>query len=114
MGPIAKVLLPIFTNIRWPLSWLPVKGLRQTPTDSQPSGKNLSPSDWSVAGESSVETLFTRSNTFDSYVASPPSLHSEDVWSYAKLSMTNEDAWARTPHQVRAAAHNYLLYSHAF
>jgi hypothetical protein len=114
MRPIAEFLPRIFTNIRWPLSWLPAEGLRQTPSDSQPSGKNLSPSDWSVAGGSSAEIPLTRSNTIDDNVASPFSPYPEDVWSYAKLSMTNEDAWVWKPYQVRTAAHNYLLYPHAF
>jgi len=105
------------TDVPQPCLWLPLEGLGPTPTDSEPSWNNRVPSDCSVAGESTAQTLLKRSNTIEEYVASPISPYLDDVWSYAKLSMTKEDAWDRRPDQVCDTVHDRLLHflhSHAF
>jgi hypothetical protein len=80
---------------------LPSGGLAPTPTDSQ-SGWEKTYSDSSVFGEAAAEALLQDSMT---YVLSPISPCSEDIWTHAKWSITNEDSWSWTPEQVCTTTH---------
>lgn len=92
------------------ISPLPLKFPRQTSTGGERSRKNATPSDFSIAGESTAESVPRRFSIINEDIAS---LYPDSIWSHAKYSITNEDVWNWKPDQVRVTAHNNLHRSHA-